>query len=190
MNDSWVRTDSTSVYKDPWIRLDIDYLQMANGQQIQRHIVRTKNGAGTVAITENREICLVIQYRYPIGAYSLEIPKGAFDVFDSTETPIEVAQRELREETGITAEAWGQLGLVHTVTGISNDCVHLFWATKLTFGLNAPDEMEDLCMVRLSVDETLKAISEGIVIEGIRYTMTDATSISAIFMATRMSSLW
>ena len=76
-------------------------------------------------------IWLVGQYRYPLDAYSWEIPEGGCP---ETESPEETARRELREETGLVA---GRLELVatsHLSNSVSDELGYVFRATELTAG--------------------------------------------------------
>ena len=72
-------------------------------------VVQFKNRAvGVLPVDRDGAIWLVGQYRYPLDAYSWEIPEGGCP---ETESPEETARRELREETGLVA---GRLELVAT----------------------------------------------------------------------------
>ena len=91
---------------------------------------RTGPSASCPSTTTGR-VWLVGQYRYPLDAYSWEIPEGGGP---ESETPEETAHRELREETGLTA---GRLELVatsHLSNSVSDELAYLFRATELTEG--------------------------------------------------------
>jgi ADP-ribose pyrophosphatase len=175
--------ESRSIYEDPWLRLFQDDVIQTNGKIHTRNVIRTKSGAGAVAITDSEEVCLILQYRYPINTYSLEIPKGAFNSFESVETPLSVAKRELQEETGILARSWHKLSMIHTMTGYSDDGVHLFLATNLDHGVSMPDETEIIQPLFIPLQKIRDIVANGMILSGKRVIMTDATSIAAIFLA-------
>jgi ADP-ribose pyrophosphatase len=71
---------------------------------------------GVLVVPRHGErVCLVPMYRYPVGAVSLEFPRGGRD---TGEDPREAARRELREETGYVAARVDVLGLLHADTGL------------------------------------------------------------------------
>jgi ADP-ribose pyrophosphatase YjhB (NUDIX family) len=73
-------------------------------------------GAGVVVVpTDGQRLYLWPMYRYPIGAQSLEFPRGAGE---AGESPEEAAARELSEETGFTPVKTKVLGLLHADTGL------------------------------------------------------------------------
>jgi 8-oxo-dGTP pyrophosphatase MutT (NUDIX family) len=55
-----------------------------------------------------------------------------------------VAQRELREETGVSARVWLPLGPVDVNNGITNDVQHLFLATAVEHGAMQPEPEEEI----------------------------------------------
>lgn len=108
------------------------------------------------------EILLIRQYRQPVSQQMWEIPAGLLD--DPTETPLQAAQRELREETDYLARSWNVLVDYYNTPGSSNEAGRVYLAQ----GLSDADEQfarfdEEAQMekrwVRLS--EVLKAIIEG-----------------------------
>lgn len=183
MSDAWATRNSKVIYKNSWIQIHEDEIVRPNGSSGTYGVVKTRGGVGVVVTDKLHEIFLVAQYRYPTNTYSLEIPKGAFDAFDGSETPLDAARRELREETGITARRWEQMATVHTMMGYSDDTVHLFFASDVQVGESSPDAEEDLTCIRLPFSRITNAIKDGISIRGRLFHLSDATSIAGILMA-------
>jgi ADP-ribose pyrophosphatase len=115
---------------------------------------------------------LVKQYRHGVRASTIEIPAG---VMDDREEPLDAARRELREETGITAEWLEHLGRIYSAPGWSTEYIHLYLATGLTPGPTAlePDELIELLRVPLS--EAIEMIRAG--------SIDDAKSVCALLLA-------
>jgi 8-oxo-dGTP pyrophosphatase MutT (NUDIX family) len=189
MRSIWSKLASKIVYQSAWIRVREDTVVKPDGKPGVYGVVELKGGIGVVAMTDKDEVFLVGQYRYAPGVYSLEIPKGAFQTFESKEDPLKTAQRELKEETGISAREWVKLGTVHTLMGATNDIVHLFLARSLQEGKASPEETEDIAVIKVPLGELIKIICAGKEIlvnrRGFHHSdkLTDATSIAAIFWA-------
>ena len=112
--------------------------------------------------SDEPQVLLLRQYRYAAGGYIYEIPAGRLD---GDETPAECAVRELKEETGCTAERLEPLVTMFTTPGFTDEVIHLFMATGLTHGETAreADEFADLVMMRLS--EALDLIRSGDILD-------------------------
>ena len=106
---------------------------------------------------------MIRQYRYAAGGYIYEIPAGRLD---GDETPMECAARELKEETGCTADHIEPLTSMLTTPGFTDEVIHLFMATGLTHGEpnREADEFVELVVMRLS--EALERISTGEIVDG------------------------
>lgn len=189
MRSIWSKLASRIVYQSPWIRVREDTVIKPDGKPGVYDVVELKGGIGVIAMTDKDEVFLVGQYRYAPDVYSWEIPKGAFETFESREEPLKTAQRELKEEAGISAREWIKLGTVHTLMGSTNDIVHLFLARGLQEGKASPEETEDIAVTRLPLDEVIEIMCAGKEIHvdlcGLHRSgkLTDATSIAAIFWA-------
>ena len=107
---------------------------------------------------ENGDTLLVGQYRYPLNAYSWELPEGGgkLDV-----DPIDSAQRELLEETGLTAKHWTKLLEMHLSNSVSDELSIIYIAEGLTEGESEPEETEQLQIKRLPVSEAIDMVMRG-----------------------------
>jgi len=78
-----------------------------------------------VAITEDRQIVLVRQYRHGVDALTLEIPAGTVE---KGEDPLVAVQRELSEETGYGEGDWTYLGKSRPNAAFQNNWCHHYVA--------------------------------------------------------------
>ena len=93
----------------PWLILWEEDVQLADGQTIRGYLrSRGRDFAMVFALLPDGTVPLVRQYKHGTGASSLDLPAGYLDTPD--EPPLAAAQRELHEETGLSAEHWQTLG--------------------------------------------------------------------------------
>ncbi len=121
------------------INLRVDDITLPNGEPAIREVVEHPGGVGVLALDENYNVICVRQYRYPYSEVTLEIPAGKKD---KGEEPLICGMRELKEETGITAERFIPLGRVYPTPGYVDEVIHLFLALGLQKGECNPDEDE------------------------------------------------
>jgi len=151
--------DSRRVYEGRVVSLRVDTVELEGGQQVTREVVEHAPVVAIVPLVSDEEVLLVRQYRLPVGAALLEIPAGGVDGGESVE---EAARRELGEECGRRAGRLERLGAFYVSPGFCDELVHVFLARDLegASGL-APDEDERLEVVRVSLAEALRLVSEG-----------------------------
>jgi ADP-ribose pyrophosphatase len=101
-----------------------------NGDEIIREYVDHTGAAAIVAVDDDGKVLLIQQYRHPIRHRDWEIPAGLLDV--TGESPLETAQRELKEEADLTASDWEPLVSIFTTPGGNDEVVHLFLARGLS----------------------------------------------------------
>lgn len=125
-------------------------------------VLEAPNWVNVVAVTEEREVVLVRQFRHGIESLTLEIPGGAVDPEDAS--PLAAAKRELREETGYEARRWRKLGIVEPNPAIqSNRCWTFIAEGARLAGDTDPDPGEELEVV-LVPEKSLDSLARNGVI--------------------------
>jgi 8-oxo-dGTP pyrophosphatase MutT (NUDIX family) len=157
-------------YENAWVTVWHDDVTRPDGEPGIYGVVHYANLAvGVVAIDARDRVALVGQHRYTLDAYSWEIPEGGVP---PDEDPGAGAARELREETGLVAAEWQEIGRLHLSNSISDEAAVLFMATHLTPGPASPDGTEDLVIRWVPFDEALAMAGDG--------RITDAMSVAAL----------
>jgi ADP-ribose pyrophosphatase len=95
---------------------------------------------------------------------TLEIPAGKLD--SKSEDPLEAAKRELREETGATADKMTYLGKYYPTPAYSDEVIHMYLAEGLKFGEQSLDDDEFLSTELVSISELADRIVSGEVPDG------------------------
>ncbi|RJQ66884.1 NUDIX hydrolase [Pseudonocardiaceae bacterium YIM PH 21723] len=162
--------DSRDVYTNAWMTVREDDIVRPDGSAGIYGVVDKPDYALVIAMDGDR-LRLVNQYRYPLGLRRWEFPQGTAP--DRAELPpLELAARELREETGLTAEHWVELGLIDVAAGMSSQRGRVFLASGLTEGAaELEHEEQDLISAWFSRGEFEELIAKGEV--------TDAQSLAA-----------
>ncbi|MBX3064305.1 MAG: NUDIX hydrolase [Anaerolineae bacterium] len=164
--------NSESIYSGRVIKLQVDSVELPNGQTSKREVIKHPGAVAMVPIDSDGRVIMVEQYRYTIGKMTLEIPAGTLK---PDEDVVVCAERELQEETGYKPGKLVKLGAIYLAPGYSTELIHLFLATQLVESPLNMDEDEFIEVKRLSFSEIIAQIAEG--------KIQDAKTISAIMMA-------
>lgn len=139
------------VHKGPIASVRMDKFRYPDGSIDVRQVV-VHPGAVCVLAHDGKVIYMVRQPREPVEeAGLLELPAGKLD--REGESPLECAQRELREEIGKSAGDWRELKRFYTSPGFATEQVHLFAATELYDESGEPDADERIEVVRVPLDQ-------------------------------------
>ena len=140
----------------------------------EREIVEHPGAVAIVAVDADDNVALVRQRREAARKHLLELPAGTLE---DGESPLQSAQRELKEETGLTGGTWRELAAFYTTPGFCREHMHLFAAEGVERGEASPEEDEDLELVDWRVDEISERIGE----------IEDAKTLAGLllFLATR-----
>jgi 8-oxo-dGTP pyrophosphatase MutT (NUDIX family) len=166
----WKTLSSRAVYENPWIGVREDQVIRPDGLSGIYGVVHFKNRAvGVLPVERDGTIWLVGQYRYPLAAYSWEIPEGGCP---ETESPEETARRELREETGLVAEGLELVATSHLSNSVSDELGYVFRATDLVKGADQQEGTERIAVRRVAWEEAWRMYKAG--------EITDSLSVVAI----------
>lgn len=162
-NGPWTINETIPKYKNPWIEVVEDQVIQPDGKPGIFSVVKLKDGSAILPIDEQGFVYLAEQFRYILGKSSVETPCGAID---EGETPLLTAQRELKEELGILAEEWTDLGIVNPFTESICSTAFLFLARKLTFVESSQEETEDIKLIKVPFEEAVKMVIESKITHG------------------------
>ncbi len=164
-NDVLIST--TRLYDGKIIKLDLDRIRFPDGSEGEMAVVRHPGASAIVPFLSDPggadpDLLLLRQYRYAGGGYLYEIPAGRLD---AGESPIDCARRELREETGCTAESVQEMCAPLMTPGFADERIHIFLATGLTRGETAyeVDEFAEVHVLKLS--RALIMIEQGEIVD-------------------------
>lgn len=151
--------DRQVVREGNYMQVVVDTIETADGRRHERDVVLHPGAVTVLAVMPDGRILLVRQYRHAAGTVLLELPAGTLDRLPdgSIEDPAVAAPRELREETGYTAQSWRQLGGFWTAPGFASEHMTLYLATDLTADPDhrGPDPDERLLVEALTLPELL-----------------------------------
>lgn len=169
--NTWKTLNSELIYESPWIAVNKHQTINPAGNPAIYSVVNFKNLAiGIIPLSTDGYTWLVGQWRYPLNAYSWEIPEGGGPI---GEAPIETAKRELKEETGIIAEKFKEIMQLHLSNSATDEHAYVFLATDLSFTDAEPEETEDLQVKKIHINDAYQMVLNG--------EITDAISVAAIF---------
>lgn len=161
---------SREVYRNNWMTLREDGIRRSDGTEGIYGVVDKPDFALVIAYDGTR-LRLVEQFRYPIGARRWEFPQGTAPDRQELD-PVELARRELQEETGLLAESIVLLGRLDLAPGTCSQRGSVFLATGLQEGPHDREhEEQDMRSQWFPRTEVERMIYTG--------EITDAQSIAA-----------
>lgn len=156
MNLKEKQLDYEYIFKGKVIKLRLDTAELPNGKTAKREIVEHNGGVCVAAITENDELLMVRQFRYPYNEIILELPAGKRDSL--TEDPLECGKRELKEETGAKAKDYTFLGELYPTPGYCGEIIWLYAAKNLSYGELDPDDDEFLKVEKIPFNTAVEMV--------------------------------
>jgi len=146
------------IYQGRVVNLRVDLVRLTNGRTTKREIVEHGDAVAILAVTPDRDLLLVQQYRKPVESELLEIPAGGVN---AQEDPADAVRRELQEETGYVPGTVRHLATFYTSPGFCTETMHLYLATNLTPGQRQADEDEAITLVRVPLAQVPALIASG-----------------------------
>ena len=154
------------------INLRVDTVILPNGNSATREIVDHPGGVAVLPVDGDGNVYLVRQFRKPFDRTLLEAPAGKLSY---GEEHLSCGIRELKEETGFTAEKIDYLGYIMPTPGFANEIIHLYLARELTAGEQTPDEDEFVNVEKYKFKDVVNMCLNG--------EISDSKTVSAVFRA-------
>lgn len=166
----WITIESHKIYENNWIGLtEHQVINPSGGKGIYGEVHFKNYAIGILPLDEALNTWLVGQYRFPLKAYSWEIPEGGGPL---EQDPLNSAKRELMEETGLRASEWLEIQRMHLSNSVSNELAIIYIARGLEIGEAEPEETEALTIRKLPFTEAYEMVLNG--------QITDSISVAAI----------
>ena len=147
------------IFRGKIVHLVRDTVTLPNGRTATREMMLHNGAVAILPLFEDGTVLMEYQYRHPMGRVVYEIPAGKLDSRD--EDPLTAARRELREETGYTAERMTPLGVYIPSPAILTERITLYLAEGLSAGETSPDEDEFLLTERRPLEELCEMVMRG-----------------------------
>ena len=167
----YVRNARRTTYENPWLRFVAHDMVHPNGRPGEHGVVITPR-ASAVVVLDGDEVVITRQARYAVNQTILEIVKGGAE---PGEEPRAAAALELREEMGIEAARWDDLGITYEIPSIVQEGVSLFLARDLRAVATDPEDVETIVPVRMPFRVALRAAGRG--------ELADAVTAAALLRA-------
>jgi len=166
----WKTLNVREIYDNPWISVAEHQVTNPAGNPGIYGKVSFKNMAcGIIPLDDDGNTWIVGQYRYTLDEYSWEIPMGGV----SLETDLLTgAQRELKEETGLSASRWEKILNVHISNSITDEGGVVYLAEGLEHGKTEFDDTEKIEIRKLPFADLLQMALSG--------EITDVLSVAGI----------
>ncbi|MBO9699465.1 MAG: NUDIX hydrolase [Sporocytophaga sp.] len=175
----WKTVSSRPIYDNPWISVREDQVINPKGGNGIYGVVTFKNIAiGIIPVDDEGYTYLVGQFRYTLNEYSWEIPEGGGPIGID---PLDSAKRELKEETGFTADKWTNICTIHTSNSVTSEVGYLYLAQGLKDGESEPEDTEELQVKRVHLKDAVEMVMNN--------EITDSLSIAGILKAARILNI-
>ncbi|MFO1237646.1 MAG: NUDIX hydrolase [Alphaproteobacteria bacterium] len=166
-----------TIYENPWITLTDHDVSVASGRRFSYTVVGfRRRAAGVIPLHDDGTVTLVGQHRFPLDAYSWELPEGGVE---PDETPLQAMQRELAEEASLAGAEWRQILRLHLSNSVTDEEAFVFLALGLTPATAEPDDTEELEVRRLPFAEALAMVADG--------RITDSISVAGLLRVHHMA---
>lgn len=164
----WTVTSSRTVYKNPWISVKEDRVIRPDGKDGIFGVVEMKTGVTILPIDDEGNVYLTKEYHYAVERETIEAISGGINKDESKE---DAAKRELKEETGITANEWIDLGVIDPFTNVIVSPNYMFLAKGLEFSKSNPEGTESIKVIKVSMKEAIQWVMESKITHGATTTL-------------------
>ena len=166
-------------YDGPVFTVTSDIAELEDGTSALRDVVHHNGGVCVIPITENNEIYVVKQFRYPFQTVTVEIPAGKIN---KGENHYDCGKRELLEETGCTCEEYSYLGCLYPTPAYDTEIIHIYMARGLSRGNQNLDSDEFLDVEKIPLESAVDMVMNGEILDS-------KTQIAILYAYTKKKSL-
>ncbi len=153
------QTSSEDIFDGVILHVKRDMVELSNGSAAVREVIRHIGAVCVIPVTDDNKVIMERQFRYPLNRVILEIPAGKLDAPD--ENRLSAIRRELREETGYTADEWTELGDFHPAPAYSDEYITMYLARGLHKGERDLDDDEFLDVYAIPLSDLVQEVMEG-----------------------------
>ena len=154
-----VKQSSEDIFDGVILHVKKDTVSLPNGNLTIREVIRHIGAVCVIPVLDNGDVIVERQYRYPLDRVILEIPAGKLDAPD--ENRLSAIQRELREETGYTADRWTVIGDFHPAPAYSDEYITMYLAQDLHKGQQDLDADEFLDVYTVPLKDLVREVMDG-----------------------------
>lgn len=162
-NGPWQIKESIEKYKNPWIHVREDQVIRPDGKDGIFGVVEMVSGVSILAMDAEGFVYLTKEFHYATEEFGTEVVSGAID---EDENAINAAKRELKEELGIEADEWVDLGLVNPFTTVVKSPATLFFAQSLHFSESNLEGTEKIDLIKVKFEDAVKMVMESEITHG------------------------
>jgi 8-oxo-dGTP pyrophosphatase MutT (NUDIX family) len=159
----WRVEETVQLYKNGWLEVCEDKIIRPDDQAGSFVTVKMRPGVSVLAMDETRQVYLTREFRYAVERESIESVSGGVE---AGELPSSAARRELREELGIEAAQWTDLGSIDPFTSLVHSPATLFLARNLSFVDPDCDDTEIIQLVKMKLSEAVRMVMESEITHG------------------------
>lgn len=145
------------------VRVERDEIELENGEKSFREVVYNNGGVGVLALSDQDELIMVKQFRYPSKEDLYEIPGGRRE---SGEDLVEAGLRELKEETGYVSKEAEYFGYFYPTVAYCSEVIHMIVAKNCVFDAQCLDEGEYVEVIKIPFDEAVKMVYRNEIKDG------------------------
>lgn len=155
--------EGETLYREPRFELRICSIILSDGSCESRGLMVHPGAVVLVPVLADGRIVMIRNRRWQVGHRLLELPAGTRNLSESVEV---CAHRELREETGYSADKLEPLPSFFAAPGVSTEVMHPYVATGLNLVGQDLELDEDIEVVLLNRAQVIAAMLDGGIIDG------------------------
>jgi len=162
-NGPWQIKSSELKYKNSWISVREDQVIRPDGKDGIYSVINMLAGVSVLPLDDNGFVYLTNEFHYAVENYGIEVVSGGVDANENT---LDAAKRELKEELGIEAKEWIDLGKIDPFTSVVNSSAQMYLATGINFSTANPEDTEIIELVKIKIDEAVQMVMDSKITHG------------------------